>query len=195
MASARTAAVASLRADSATTVSATFSRRRDPTNSGMRIAGVGGREDGAHQQPLLEREPEGDRRGDPDDDRREHHTGDRQQPQADPHAAEDGEGEMQPTVEQDRRDAEREQDLRPRRAERDVHDVERLRAEQRTGADEQEHARHAQEVRGDAARQTGGEQHADGEDDVLGHVRVRRARRAGARHPLACGRRIWSAAR
>ncbi len=92
------------------------------------------------------------------------------QPEPHRHPAEHTRRELEPAVEEDERDTEREQQLGARRVERDVDRVEDGRAEQHPGREEDEHARNPQRVRHEVADEPRAEHDAEREHDVLdGH--------------------------
>ena len=80
-------------------------------------------------------------------------------------------GQLEPTVEKDERDAERQEQLRAHRVERHVDRVREGRPEESAGDEEYEHAGNAREVGDQLADEPGPEHDRDRQDHVLdGHA-------------------------
>ena len=124
----------SLKADSATTVWATFGRRRERTNSGIRIAGSVGDSTAPISSAAVQERSKARWATTPVTTAVRTTPGMTSMPEPDPDPAQDVEREVEPAVEEDQRDAEGEDELRAERVERHVDHVEHRRAEQ--GAEE-----------------------------------------------------------
>ena len=185
-ASASTAPVGSLNADSAITVCATRRRSREATNSGIRIAGSVGESTAPISRPCSNGSPNASDATAPVSSAVRITPGIASSPRLTATSRSTRERQVQPAVEQDRRDAEREQELRAERVERHVDDVERRRPERRADRDQQHDLRQAHDVGQHARREAGGQQQAEGEDDVARQAASRSSRRSSARRTTSC---------
>ena len=165
---ARTAPVGSLSADSATTVCTTFGLTRSRSKSGIRIAGsVGATTAPTIRKPCSKGSLERERRGRSDDERGDHDPGNRQEDESDADLRQHVKRQAEAAVEEDQRDAEREEELRPEPVERDVHPLEHLGPDEDPGAQEDDHARNPEEIREHLGREPDGQQDREDLDDVL----------------------------
>ena len=129
-------------------------------------------EDRADEEAHLEGHVEshrGDRAG---HEGRDEDAGNRQQAEAGDDRAEDCEREAEPAVEEDHRDAERQENLDRDRVEREVEQVGDVGAEHGTGGQEHDHARNPEEPGHDLGDEAGREDEREGLDDVLRGHRV-----------------------
>ncbi len=100
----------------------------------------------------------------------DHDARDRKQPKPDRDATENARGELKPAVEEDERDAERQQELSAHRVERNVDPIGDRRADQHASAEKNEHAGRPDRVCEELAHEPNTEHDAEREDDVLdGH--------------------------
>ena len=146
--------------------------RPDPQalEEGDQDRGVGRGDDCADQESLFEGDIEDDRRRRSGHDCRDDDAGHGQEPEPDANPRENPKRELKSAVEEDERDAERQQELNADGSDRDVEPVEHLGTEQHARCEQENHARQAENVREHAGRKAGG-QH-DGQDlhDLLrGH--------------------------
>jgi hypothetical protein len=127
---------------------------------------IGRREHGADEQAHRQRHVE-DLPGDDAAQRGgEEYAGDDEEPESYGHLLEHPGRELEPAVEEDERDAEREQHLDPVRLERHVDDPRDRRAENRAGSEHHEHPRQPQAVGERLGEEPGREQRADRADDL-----------------------------
>ena len=137
---------------------------REQRNQDCRI---GGRDDRSDQKTRRPRDVEDERCDCASDERRDDDTRHREEPDADRHATEHPERQLQPAEEQDEGHAQREQELGSRRIERHVDRARDRWAEERSTEQEHEHPWHAQRVGDDLADEACDQHDAEREDDVL----------------------------
>ena len=90
-------------------------------------------------------------------------------PSLDPHLAEDPERQVEPSIEEDHRDAEGEDELRAERVERHVDDVEHRGAEKGAEEDEQKDLGNPSQAGKEACRQCRAQHEAERQKHVAGH--------------------------
>ncbi len=179
--SARTAPTGSLKADSAITVWATFGRRRERTNSGIRIAGSVGDSTAPTSSAADHGRSNAKCAAAPTTAVVRITPGTTSSPRPTHTLRSTRQREVEPAVEQDQRDAEREDELRAERLERDVHHVEDGRTEGGADQDEDQDLRHAQEVGEQPRDERRDEQQAQRQQNVVRHASESRLRRSPSR--------------
>ena len=140
----------------------------DPLEERDQDRRVGRCERGADQQTHRGGDVEDRRRDEPDQNGRDDHAGDDEHAEADGHPAEHPHRELQPAVEQDDRNAEREQDLRADRVEGNVDPVENRGPEEGSDPEQEQHPWQPQPI-GERLHDEPRRQHdPERQDDVFG---------------------------
>ena len=130
---------------------------------------IGGGEHRADEQALLEGQAEDERRRGAGDDGGDDDAEHGEQAEAQPDLAQDLQRQVQPAVEEDRRDAEGEHELGAERVQRDVEHVQRRGPQERPDAQQEHDLGDAQQRGQQAGQEAGHEQQAQRQDDVARH--------------------------
>ena len=139
----------------------------DPLEQRDEDGRIGGRERGADEEAGRERHAEDGGRDAARQERGEHDPRYDKHEQPDRNLAQDGQRELQPTVEEDEGDAEGQDELRAHGVERDVDRARDRGPEQRSRSEQEQHRRDAQQLREELGAEPGREHQRDREDDVL----------------------------